>query len=159
MVEELYTVLYDPLLRYCGALAQDRATAEDLLQETWVRALTHLEDLQELSLGQQRAWLYKTARNLYIDRVRKLGREVCVEQEDLDRDMREDDLSALAVRQLVDRLPQEERALFSLRYFAGYNATELGDMFDLSPSTVRSRLASARRRLAGWLGPDNTPSF
>lgn len=159
MVEELYTVLYDQLLRYCGALAQDRATAEDLLQETWVRALTHLEDLQELSLGQQRAWLYKTARNLYIDRVRKLGREVCVEQEDLDRDMREDDLSALAVRQLVDRLPQEERALFSLRYFAGYNATELGDMFDLSPSTVRSRLASARRRLAGWLGPDNTPSF
>ena len=124
-----------------------------------MRALTHLEDLQELSLGQQRAWLYKTARNLYIDRVRKLGREVCVEQEDLDRDMREDDLSALAVRQLVDRLPEEERALFSLRYFAGYNATELGDMFDLSPSTVRSRLASARRRLAGWLGPDNTPSF
>lgn len=159
MVEELYTALYDPLLRYCRGLAQDRAAAEDLLPETWVRALTHLEDLQELSLGQQRAWLCKTARNLYIDRVRKLSREVCVAQEDLDRDMREDDLSTLAVRQLVDRLPQEERAIFSLRYFAGYNAAELGDLFDLSPSTVRSRLASARRRLAGWLGPDNTPSF
>ena len=62
----------------------------------------------------------------------------------------EEDLTQTAVRQLVNRLPESERALFSLRYFAGYNATELGNMFGLSPSTVRARLAAARRRLSVW---------
>ena len=54
-----------------------------------------------------------------------------------------------------DRLPEAERALFSLRAFAGYNATELGELFDLSPSTVRCRLASARRKLVSWYQENN----
>ena len=62
----------------------------------------------------------------------------------------EEDMTRAAVQQLVSRLPESERALFSLRYFAGYNATELGDMFNLPPSTVRARLASARRKLSAW---------
>ena len=37
-----------------------------------------------------------------------------------------------------------------MRYFEGYNATELGELFSLPPSTVRARLASARKRLSGW---------
>lgn len=151
MVEELYSEFYDELLRYCTSIAQDHATAEDLLQETWLRALTHLGDLEDLSRGQRRAWLYKTARNLYIDRVRKLAKEVCVEREDLDLNTQEDDLTVMAVRHLVNRLPEEERALFDMRYFQGYNATELGELFGLSPSTVRSRLSSARRHLAAWM--------
>ena len=49
MVEELYASHYDELLYYCGNL--DRAAAEDLVQETYIRALTHLEDLQDLNRG------------------------------------------------------------------------------------------------------------
>ena len=126
------------------------AAAEDLVQETYIRAMTHLEDLEASSRSQRRAWLYKTARNLYIDQVRRLSRETCVEEEQLSLASFEEDLTQTAVRQLVNRLPESERALFSLRYFAGYNATELGDMFGLSPSTVRARLAAARRRLSVW---------
>ena len=44
-----------------------------------------------------------------------------------------------------------ERTVFTLRYFEGYNAKELGDMFDLPSATVRSRLASAKRRLRQWV--------
>ena len=131
MVEELYTAFYDELLRYCASIARQQAAAEDLVQETYLRALGHLDSLEDLSRSQRRAWLYKTARNLYIDRVRKASRET-------------------AVGQLVDRLPESERALFALRYFEGYNATELGDLFDLPPSTVRARLASARKKMMDW---------
>ncbi len=150
MVEELYTVFYEELLRYCASLSGQRSTAEDLVQETYIRAMTHLEDLEASSRSQRRAWLYKTARNLYIDQVRRLSRETCVEEEQLSLASFEEDLTQTAVRQLVNRLPESERALFSLRYFAGYNATELGNMFGLSPSTVRARLAAARRRLSVW---------
>ncbi|MCI9036790.1 MAG: RNA polymerase sigma factor [Oscillospiraceae bacterium] len=148
MVEELYASHYDELLYYCGNL--DRAAAEDLVQETYIRALTHLEDLQDLNRGQCRAWLYKTAKRIYIDRVRKLSREVCVEREQLDLEPFEEDLTQADVGQLVSRLPEGERALFTMRYFEGYNATELGELFSLPPSTVRARLASARKRLSGW---------
>lgn len=152
MIEELYTDFSQGLLRWCMALArEDRATGEDLMQETFLRALTHIGDLEDLSRGQQFAWLKKTARNLYIDRARRLSREQCVERKDLERSSFEEDFSQAAVRQLVGRLPEEERAIFILRHFEGCNATEIGEIFSLPPATVRSRLASARRRLKKWI--------
>ena len=80
MVEELYAAFYDELLRYCASIARQQAAAEDLVQETYLRALGHLDSLEDLSRSQRRAWLYKTARNLYIDRVRKASRETSVEE-------------------------------------------------------------------------------
>ena len=150
MVEELYTAFYEELLRYCVSMTGERSTAEDVVQDAYSRAMAHLEDLEVLSRGQRRAWLYKTARNLYIDQIRRRARETCVEEEQLALASFEEDMTRAAVQQLVSRLPESERALFSLRYFAGYNATELGDMFNLPPSTVRARLASARRKLSAW---------
>ena len=63
----------------------------------------------------------------------------------------EEDLTQAAVLQLVGRLPDTERTLFSMRYFEGYNARELGELFELPAATVRSRLASAKRRLRQWI--------
>ena len=151
MVEELYTVFREPLLRYCCAITDgDAAGAEDLVQETFLRALGHLAELENLSRAQQQAWLRRTALRIYIDRWRKLRRETLAEELPEQAPFQQD-FSAAAVAQLVDRLPEEERTLFLLRYFQGYNARELGALFSLPPSTVRSRLAAARRQLARWL--------
>ncbi len=148
MIEELYTTFYDGLARYCAVMAQgDRSTGEDLVQETFLRVLTHADDLDGLSRGQCWKWLKKTARNLYIDRVRRRAREAPLAPEDLERSAFEEDLTEAAVGQLIGRLPEEERTLFLMRHFEGYNASELGEIFSLPPATVRSRLASARRRL------------
>lgn len=150
-VQELYTQFHRELTAYALSLSRDRATAEDLVQETFLRALTHLDDLRDLDRGPSRAWLYKTARNLYIDQGRKRAREVPQTQELLEQRSFEEDLTQAAVAQLVGRLPESERAIFILRYFEGYNARELGELFALPSATVRSRLASARGRLRGWL--------
>ena len=75
MAEELYQQFYDRLLRYCLGLTQDPATAEDLAQEAFTRALEHWEDIQDLGPSQCRSWLYKAARNLYIDLLRRGSRE------------------------------------------------------------------------------------
>ena len=150
MIEELYTVFREELLRYCQTMAQDHAAAEDLVQETYMRAMTHLEDLEDLNRGQRRSWLYKTARNLYIDRTRKLSRETPEAEETMPQAAFEEDFGEIAVQQMVGRLPESERALFILRYFQGYNASELGEVFRLPASTVRARLASARRKLLRW---------
>ncbi|MDO4454050.1 MAG: sigma-70 family RNA polymerase sigma factor [Eubacteriales bacterium] len=44
-------------------------------------------------------------------------------------------------------LPDEERVLFVMRYLQGYTSSEIGRMFQIPDGTVRSRLASARRKL------------
>ena len=150
-IEEFYGTFYKEMLAYCTALARNRTAAEDLVQETYLRAMTHWADFQDLSRNQSRAWLYKTARNLVIDQARKQSRETPAEEEQLALVPFEEDLSQAAVAQLIACLPETERAIFTMRYFEGYNARELGDIFHLPPATVRSRLASAKKRLKDWI--------
>lgn len=149
-LEEIYGSFYRDLLAYCQAMTKSRPTAEDLVQETYLRALRHWDEVGQLSRRQCRSWLYKTAKNLYIDQLRKLSRET-PEEDKLALVPFEEDLTQAAVLQLVGRLPDAERALFSMRYFEGYNARELGEIFELPAATVRSRLASARQRLRRWI--------
>lgn len=150
-IEDLYGQFYKEMVTYCTAMTKSKSSAEDLVQETYIRAFTHWADLEDLSRGQCRAWLYKTARNLFIDQVRKQSRETPTEEEQLALASFEEDLSQAAVAQLIAQLPETERALFSLRYFEGYNSKELGELFALPPATIRSRLASAKRRLREWV--------
>lgn len=150
-VQDLYTKFYRELLAYCKAMTKNPSVAEDLVQETFLKALTHWDDLEDLSAGQCRAWLCRTARNAFIDQVRKQSRETPAEETALALASFEEDLSRAAVSQLIARLPEAERALFTMRYFEGYNARELGEIFSLPSATVRSRLAAAKRRLKTWL--------
>ena len=150
-INDLYGAFYKEMLTYCTALTKNRSTAEDLVQDAYVRAMTHWGDLYKLERSQCRAWLYKTARNLFIDQTRRQARETPAEEEQLALASFEEDLSQAAVAQLVGRLPEDERAIFSLRYFESYNSKELGEIFSLPPATIRSRLASAKRRLREWL--------
>lgn len=151
-ITDLYGTFYQEMLNYCSTLTKSRASAEDLVQDSYIRAITHWNDLQELNRGQCRAWLYKTARNLFIDQCRKQARETPAEDEQFAIVPFEDDLSQVAAAQLIGRLPENERALFSLRYLEGYNSSELGRMFNLPAATVRARLASAKKKLRKWLG-------
>lgn len=143
MLEELYEKFYTPLERFCLSLTRERAAAEDIAQDTFIRAMANLDTLAELSEPQQKAWLFKTAKNLFIDSARRAAKA----REDEGEPMYSDDHTRIMVSALMSRLPESERGVFALRHFAGYNASEIGDMLDLPPSTVRARLASARRKL------------
>lgn len=145
MIEKLYSVYYNPLLWYCNNLSgNNHALAEDIVQDTFMRGLENAHILNELSEAQCRSWLYKTAKNIFIDKYRRMKNEPQPELELV----KEDDLSEIIVRQLCNQLPGEERTLFWLRYLEGYNSTELGEMFDLPASTIRARLASARKKMS-----------
>ena len=122
----------------------NRAVAEDIVQYTFMRALENGHIPDDRTNAQCRSWLYRTAKNIFIDRMRRITKEP---QPQLQLTT-EDDLSEVMVRQLCGQLPAEERELFWLRYMEGYNSTELGNLFDLPPSTVRARLLSARKKIS-----------
>lgn len=149
MIAQLYGLFYDELLGFACKLLRDRAAAEDLVQETFLRALSNADTLDALTPAACRAWLYRTLRNLVIDRCRH--EKLAPVAEPRDGPAAADDLSAVLVREALGVLSEEERALFLLRYREGYTSRELGRMLELPPSTVRARLAAARRKLAAQL--------
>ena len=75
MWEALYENFWDRLVHYCARLTRDQTRAEDLAQETFLRAMQHAELLAGLNLRQQKAWLFETAHNLFCDQARRAARE------------------------------------------------------------------------------------
>ena len=146
MIDELYDSLYKELMGWCTAMAGNKTLAEDLVQEAFLRALINAKLLEELDSCKRRAWMYRTVKNLYIDRKRRETFETMQEQIPQEG-FEEAEYTKIDDEQLLTVLTQEERILFTLRYLEGYNSAELGKLFGLPPGTVRSRLSSARKRL------------
>ena len=109
------------------------------------------------SLSACKAWLFTTARNLYCDQLRRTAKEEQLlstffpEEDSAEPDSALDTVEAAS---LLALLTPEERRLFTLRYTAGYNASEIGQLLSLPPGTVRSRLAQIRHRLKTELTED-----
>ena len=143
MITQIYQLFFQELVHYAAGMTGDKSSAEDNVQEAFLRAMEHADILDGMDKHQCRAWLYKTARNIFIDRVR---REAALPETGV-KEGTEDDLSQVEVMQICSELPEEERTLFVKRYFEGYDSTQLSAMYGLSPSTVHYRLSSARRRL------------
>lgn len=146
MIEDLYKQFHQELISWCRKKTQSAALSDDLVQETYVRALKSIDLLKTLAPRQQRAWLYRTLQNLYIDHIRQGTFEACI---DVPPETQEEDTaySEIDCLEMLNLLPDEEKVLFILRYLEGYHSTEIARMFDLPPGTVRSRLSSARKRL------------
>lgn len=108
--------------------------------------------LQDLGPSQRRAWLYRTARNLFVDAMRRTAREAAALPElEPEPETPDPDFAEAEARRLLELLPPAEQELFRKRYLEGYTAAELGKMYGLPPATVRTRLAKARRYLSQLL--------
>ncbi|MBQ6052677.1 MAG: RNA polymerase sigma factor [Clostridia bacterium] len=145
MITELYTVYRAELLRYCCMMCGNVSDAEDLLQETFMKALSNLDLLEELGKNERRAWLYKVARNLFYDTCRRRA----VEQSHMPQPEEETDggFSEFETAMLLSTLPPDISRIFIKRYFHGYSSKELAKEFGLSPSGVRAALSRARKLL------------
>jgi RNA polymerase sigma-70 factor, ECF subfamily len=129
----------------------DLASAEDVAQETFVKAWLALPRFRE-SAGSWRAWLCRIAINAATDAFRR-DRPA----EDLDESLPDDDggpadraeadARARAVRGALAQLPPASRAVLVLREYEGLSYAEIASALDIPPGTVMSRLNYARSRL------------
>ena len=145
MIAELYTGHHAELMKYCCMISGNVSDAEDLLQETFMRALSHLDLLEDLNEPKRRAWLYQVAKNLFYDNCRKQA----IAQSHRPHPEEETDggFSELETAMLLSTLPPELSQLFIKRYFQGYSSKELAEEYGLSPSGVRAALSRARKLL------------
>jgi len=145
------------LTRLAWRLTADRDAARDIAQETWlaiVRGLVRLDDPARF-----RAWAYRIVTNKCADWTRRrtarrramtkvrADATTCTESES--QCGGQDDVTRL--RAAMRRLPDEHRALLSLRYLDGLSVAELGDALGIAQGTVKSRLHHARKRLKQYM--------
>ena len=71
MIAGLYRRYAPELVRYIRKYTEDQAAAEDIVQETFVRGMEHGSQLEVLEESQRRAWLYRTAKNICMDILRR----------------------------------------------------------------------------------------
>ena len=148
MTRDLYERHFEELMRYCLQLCRSREAALDLVQETFLKALEREEAMDAYSPEQQRSWLYRAAKNLFLDGIRKNALLQRKQHMLLDEEEGEEDgFSRAETELLLLRLPQEDRTLFRLRYLEGYSAVELSEMFHMPAATVRTKLLRARQLL------------
>lgn len=145
----LYSEHASALLAYIQRLVNgDRQLAEDIVQETLVRAWTHADQLPQ---DAQRPWLFTTARHLVIDAYRARNARPLEDSAELADVAVEDGLdSALDAVLLTDAfhaLSAEHRSVLFDCYYRGQTAAQIAAARNLPPGTVRSRIHYALRAL------------
>ena len=151
--ERLYAEHAAPLLAFLDYRTGDRALAEDLLADTFERALKSRRRFDPRR-GSEKAWLYTIALNLLRDHTRRAAAgERALEQVAAGRrgeptsggvaPIEERD----AVRRALEVLSNEERESIALRYGAGLSLPEIATVTSQKLSTIEGRVARAMRKL------------
>jgi RNA polymerase sigma-70 factor (ECF subfamily) len=178
--EELYDMHRNDIYRFACALSGDARDAEDLFQETWLRAVRACPAGRGPEGSDPKAWLFAIAANAHKDMLRKkrvrrlffLERTRSMGARTADADLgwdvprhagRDGAIRSdvrLCLRQAVARLPGRERRVFVLKDIEGFKHGEIGRMLGIPETTVRTLLHRAVARLRKELaefGPAKEP--
>ncbi|HEX3816293.1 MAG TPA: sigma-70 family RNA polymerase sigma factor [Mycobacteriales bacterium] len=138
-------------------LLGSRSDAEDCVQECWLTVWRQLHRYRgDAAVG---TWLYRIAANTALMQIRRRRPTVALDElgdigEIADRSAHADpdrSMTGIMVRQALQRLSDEHRAVLVLREFAGLSYDELGATLGLSVPAARSRLHRARLALTDVL--------
>ena len=143
------------LLNFAYKLTADREEANDLLQETSLKALDN-EDKYTAETN-FKGWIYTIMRNIFINNYRKALRDqTYVDQTDnqfylnqnidIEGDSTEGSYDLKEMRRIVNALPKEYRIPFSM-YVSGFKYREIADKLGLPLGTVKSRIYITRQKL------------
>lgn len=139
--------VYALCLRLCG----DRGRAEDLTQETFVRAWRGLSGFRgESRLG---SWLHRIAVNVVMRELKRhSGRESEMNEgfQPVDRSISSQG-GLRDLEQAIEALPERARTVFVLHDIEGYSHEEVGQLAGMAPGTSKAQLHRARKLLQGSL--------
>jgi RNA polymerase sigma-70 factor (ECF subfamily) len=147
--------------RLCVALG-DRHSADDLTQETYLRALRGLRTFRGDTAA--RVWLLSIARRAVVDHFRKQGRRPAVGASLDDLDTATDRIvpispeasGEISLQMLIEELDEDKRNAFVLTQVHGLSYQEAAEVCGVPIGTIRSRMARAREQLLGDLAEAET---
>ena len=137
--EEIYATYFDSVYQYVLSLCRDVHTAEEVTQESFCKAMTHLDRFD----GRCRlyVWLCQIAKNTYLTHVRKQKRRAAPPEDEPSHPGFEGELldsdSAWQLHRLLHDLNEPYKEVFSLRVFGELSFSQIGQLFGKSDSWAR----------------------
>ena len=154
--ERLARRFYAGVYNYLCWICRDAALAEDLTQETFMQIWQHPPELRnERAL---KAWVYRVARNEYLQHRRRAGLDTVVLEDSTDASradgaapnpqrQHERDAFRSAVRAAVGKLPDHYREVIVLHNLEGLSLAQIAEVLEIPEGTVKSRRAKAFSKL------------
>jgi RNA polymerase sigma-70 factor, ECF subfamily len=147
--QELWKDLSDKLRRFILQRVPDADTADDILQDVFVKIHTHIDSLQ--NENRLESWVYQIVRHAIADYYRALQPSINVDEIPLASDQEDDEdaIKELApcIKAMISALPENDREALMLTSYGGLNQKELAEKLSISPSGARSRVQRAREKL------------
>lgn len=145
------------VFRLCCLVMRNEQDAEDMAQETFLRACRALPRYQRREGSSFEAWLYRIAVNCCRSRMRRKWYQVlpwpdpapqlmAEPEEQPERKVQQSE-GRTEMLDAIDALGEKHRVVVILRYYAGMSNEEIAETMGLPSGTVRSRLHTARERL------------
>jgi len=150
--ERVWEEFHTPLLQFIRRRISDEDTAEDVLQDVFLKIHQHIETLKDVK--RLESWVYQITRHEIIDYYRSKERPWTAldapEVLELAEDLPDDDVVGElfpSVRAMVKSLPEHDRQALVLTEYQGLTQKELGERLGLSFSGAKSRVQRAREKL------------
>lgn len=152
----LYAEAYPRIRRYIGSLVHDQSEAEDLTQDTFLRAYRSREALREPQA--KMTWLYRIATNVSVDRMRQRARRPAVADTEIEEIDPPDEGAALqkvieqaemssCIQGFLSALPDNYRSVMMMADLQEMSGPEIAELLGISVATVKIRLHRARQKL------------
>ncbi len=142
---------------YIRMMVKDRDLAEDILQDTFIKAVRVIDEGRYVDSGRFLSWVLRIAHNQVIDHFRAQKQDKSVSESDAGYDVlgtlrfaeptAEDRIIseqiAADIRALVDLLPEEQREVVRMRYYGNLSFKEIAEQTDVSINTALGRMRYA----------------
>jgi RNA polymerase sigma factor (sigma-70 family) len=153
-IEALYDMYSSSLFGVISRIVIDTATAEDVLQETFVK-IWHSFSSYSTEKGRLFTWMVNIARNLAIDKIRSKDFKNQNKNQELENNVTSIDEQRntiyqpelLGIKDLVQTLKPEQKSILDLVYFKGYTHVEAAEELGIPLGTIKTRLRMAIQEL------------
>lgn len=154
---------------YIRMMVKDNDVADDILQETFIKAVRVIDEERYADTGKFLSWILRIAHNQVIDHFRSQKNAKTVSESDAgynmlgtlrfaERTVEDAMISSQIeedVRRLIDRLPAEQREVVMMRYYSGLSFQEIADQTDVSINTALGRMRYALINLRKMIKENN----
>ena len=134
LIYNLYEQYKNGIFRYALSITKDPCLAEDVLQNTFVKILS---GGVRCASGKEQAWLYRIARNLCYDHLRKVKREQPYEENPVQSD------NQLEYIELISSLSPTEQEIVTLKIVGGLTHKEIGSVLGITSKAAQKRYERA----------------
>lgn len=153
---------YDEISYFIQKLTGDKNLAKDLTQDTYVKVLQNNSKLDD---ALPKAYLYKIARNLVIDKVRreKLLTQVHYEEDkcsiplkDMPDEIVTQENRKEKLKECIQNLSAQNKKAFVLYYYKGYTRTEIAELMNISRNAVEKNITRATLKIKEQMKKDES---